>query len=100
MFLRYFFILAFVGAALTGRSQNFNEYSVYFGKERKEGKKIVFDTIIAKIKMTAPVSASHIVALEIANSKAKDYGMVARVKYIRRLKSTEQKKSEIKFSNQ
>jgi len=40
MFIRYFFILAFVGAALTGRSQNFNEYSVFFGKERKEGKKI------------------------------------------------------------
>lgn len=100
MFIRYFFILAFVGAALTGRSQNFNEYSVYFGKERKEGKKIVFDTILTKITMTAPVSASHKTALEIANSKAKDYGMVARVKYIRRLKSTEQKKSEIKFSNQ
>jgi hypothetical protein len=43
-----------VGAALTGRSQNFNEYSVFFGKERKEGKKIVFDTILTKIKMTAP----------------------------------------------
>ena len=100
MFLRIILIMAFLWAALTGRSQNFNEYSVCFGKERKEGKKIVFDTILTKMTMTAPVSASHVAAFEIANSKAKDYGMIARVKYIRRLKSTEQKKSEIKFSNQ
>lgn len=97
MFIRYFFTLAFVGAALTGRSQNYNEYSVYFGKERKEGKKIVFDTILTKMTMTAPVSASHTAALEIANSMAKNYEMVARVKYIRRLKSSEEKKSQIKF---
>jgi len=100
MLIRIIFILAFLGAALTGSSQNYNEYNVWFGKERKVGKKIVFDTIIAKIKMTAPVSANHKTAIETANEMAKNYGMIARVKYIRRLKSNEEKKSEIKFTNQ
>lgn len=97
MLIRIIFILAFLGAALTGRSQNHNEYSVFFGKERKVGKTIVFDTILTRMTMTAPISTNHIAALEIANSKAKDFNMVARVKYIRRLKSTEQKKSQINF---
>lgn len=97
MLIRIIIILAFLGAALTGRSQNYNEYSVYFGKERKEGKKIVFDTILTKMTMTAPVSANHKTAIETANEMAKNYGMIARVKYIRRLKSNEEKKTEIKF---
>lgn len=97
MFIRIIFILAFLGAALTGRSQNYNEYNVWFGKERKVGKKIVFDTILTKMTMTAPVSANHKTAIETANEMAKNYGMIARVKYVRRLKSTEQKKTQIKF---
>ncbi len=97
MFIRIIFILAFLGAALTGRSQNYNEYNVWFGKERKVGKKIVFDTILTKMTMTAPVSANHKTAIETANEMAKNYNMIARVKYIRRLKSNEEKKSQIKF---
>lgn len=86
-----------MGACTAARSQNYNEYLVWFGNERKVSTKIIFDTIITNMIMMAPVSTNHAAAIELANSAAKDYGLKARVKYIRRLKKNEEKKSQIKY---
>jgi hypothetical protein len=95
MLIRILFISILTLGACAARSQTYNEYHLYLGKERKVGTKIVFDTILTGYKLIDTISKNHVRALATGKNYGKEFGMVARVKYIRRLTKTEEKKVKI-----
>lgn len=94
--IRILFIFSLIlGACTSAHSQTYNEYAVWFGNERKVGKKIVFDTILNKMILTVQSST---IALETANKLALDYNLRARIKFIRRLENNEPKQIRLKIN--
>jgi hypothetical protein len=81
-------VLVIMGAGRSVSSQNYNEYDLVLGHENGRN----FDTIVTKIKIIDQVSTKHALAHETAKILADEYGMQYRLKWVRRLKNTEEKK--------